>query len=115
MKKFTSMKISDLIEFLEPKYIYLQITPTISVRNYNSDGLLKLIASLYRTFRQQVKIINKKLIIESTAKVSFYIYMEKSSVKFFFIVPEKHYTLFNDKINDTWNNKITIDIVPSLT
>jgi hypothetical protein len=112
MKK--SFKLSEYLEFMEPKYIYLKIVPSTSIRNYNSDNILKVIASLYRNLSQRVKIINKKFIFESPAKVSFYIYMEKSKVEFYFIVPEKHYSLFKDKITDTWNNKVTISIVTNI-
>lgn len=113
-KRLKSMKISDLIEFLKPNYIFLKVTPSISVRNYNSDGLLKIIATLYRTFQQRVDIINKKITIQSNAKVAFYIYMEKNKAEFYFVVPEAHYNLFKDKIHDAWGNKIDIDIVPIL-
>jgi hypothetical protein len=108
------MKIFDLVKFLEPNYIFLKITPSISIRNYNSDNILKIIATLYRSFRQRVDIINKSLVIQSEAKIAFYIYMEKTKVEFFFIVPDAHYNLFRDKIYDSWSNKIDIDIVPSL-
>jgi hypothetical protein len=121
--KWKTIKLSDYLEFVESKYVFLKITPSVSLRNYNSDNILKLIASLYRTFNQQVHKINHKFkwIIEPSYKVSFYIYMEKpkddvnkSIVQFYFIVPSKHYTLMKDKIMDTWGNVIDINIVPNL-
>lgn len=113
MKNY-SMTFSKYFEFKNPKYLYLKLTPSTSIRNYNSDQILKLVASLYRSFRQQIRLINKKLFFECTAKVSFYTYLEKNRVEFYFIVPEAHYTLFKDKILDTWSNKITITIVPKI-
>jgi hypothetical protein len=113
MKKL-SMPVSKYFEFKQPKYIYLKLTPSTSIRNYSTDNLLKLIASLYRSFSQQISIINKKMFFECSAKVSFYIYMEKHRVEFFFIVPEVHYSLFKDKLTDTWSNKITISIVSEI-
>lgn len=113
MKNY-SMTLSKYFEFKNPNYLYLKLTPSTSIRNYNSDQILKLVASLYRSFRQQIRLINKKLFFECTAKVSFYTYMEKNRVEFYFIVPEAHYTLFKDKIIDTWSNKITITIVPDI-
>lgn len=121
--KWKTIKFSDYFEFVEAKYVYLKLTPSTSLRNYNSDNILKLIASLYRTFDQQVHKINHKFkwIIEPSYKVSFYIYMEKpkedidkSKVEFYFIVPSKHYTLMKDKIMDTWGSVISINIVPTL-
>ena len=109
-----SITISKYFEFVEPKYIYLKLTPSTAIRNYNSDQVLKLIASLYRSISQNIKRINRKLFFECNAKVSYYIYMEKIKVEFYFIVPEAHYTLFKDKLTDTWNNKITITIVSEI-
>jgi len=102
------------LSFRYPSYIYLQIIPSTSIRNYNSDNILRLIASCYRSFSQQIKRINNTFCIESTAKISFYIYFEKNRVDFYFIVPETHYLLFKDKINDTWSNKIDIQEVSEL-
>ena len=109
-----TITISDYLEFVKPQYIYLKLTPSISIRNYSSDKILSLIASLYETFEQKVTIINKKLFFQCDAKVSYYIYMEKKQVQFYFIVPEKHYLLFKEKLVDTWSNKITISIVPEI-
>jgi len=112
--KEVSMKISDYIEFKKPNYIYLKLIPSNSIRNYNSDKILTLIAGLYRAIDKQIRTINKKLFFECSAKVSYYIYMEKKSVQFYFIVPETHYNLFKDKIIDTWSNKITIAKVDNI-
>lgn len=106
--KIDNIKLSDYIEFKKPTYIFLKLIPSNSIRNYNSDKILTLIAGLYRAIDKQIKTINKKLFIECTAKVSYYIYMEKKKVEFYFIVPEQHYNLFKDRIIDTWSNKITI-------
>lgn len=107
MKEY-SIKASEYFEFKKPNYIFLKLIPSNSIRNYNSDKILTLIAGLYRSIDKQIRIINKKLFFECTAKVSYYIYMEKKKVEFYFIVPEVHYNLFKDKIIDTWQNKITI-------
>jgi len=113
MKEF-SMKFSDYIEFKKPKYIFLKLIPSNSIRNYNSDKILTLIAGLYRSIDKQIRTINKKLFFECQAKAAYYIYMEKCRVEFYFIVPESHYNLFKDKIIDVWQNKITITRVPEL-
>lgn len=106
-----SMKISDYIEFKKPKYVYLKLIPSTSLRNYNSDKLLTLIASLYKSMNKQIKQINNKLFFECNAKISYYIYMENNKVEFYFIVPEPHLNLYKDKIIDVWQNKITINKV----
>lgn len=113
MKQY-SMKISEYYEYKKPNYIFLKLTPSYSIRNYNSDKFLSLITVLYKEIKNQIQVINKKLFFECTAKLSYYIYMEKSNVEFFFIVPESHYRLFKDKIIDTWSNKITINKVDEI-
>lgn len=116
-----SMKISDLVEFLNPKYIFVQLTPTFSVRNYKSDDFISMIARLYTKIDDRIDSINKKLVIEGDAKLGYYIYMEKnedqrlSGVDFYFVIPEKHFKMFEDKIYETWSNKIdfkTVDTIP---
>lgn len=113
MKEF-NMKISDYIEFKKPNYLYLKLIPSNSIRNYNSDKIISLIAGLYRAIDKQIRSINKKLFFECSAKVSYYIYMEKSNVQFYFIVPVTHYNAFRDKIIDVWSNKITISEVDKI-
>lgn len=109
--KEQSMKFGDYFEYKKPNYIFLKLTPSYAIRNYNSDKLIALVASLYKEIDKQIRIINKKLFFECTAKASYYIYMENKNAQFYFIVPETHYNLFKDKIIDTWNNKITIEKV----
>jgi hypothetical protein len=109
-----AIKISDYIEFKQPKYLYLKLVPSNSIRNYNSDKIISLVAGLYRDIDKQIRTINKKLFFECSAKVSYYIYMEKSNVQFYFIVPETHYNAFRDKIIDVWSNKITISEVDEI-
>lgn len=107
-------RITDIIEYRKSRYIFLKLIPSSSIRNYNSDKILTLIASLYRSIDNRVRAIDKKICIEGNAKVAYYIYMEKNKVEFYFIVPESHYNLFKDKIIDIWHNKITITQVNEL-
>lgn len=113
MKEF-SIKLSDYIQYKKPNYIFLKVKPSNSIRNYNSDVLLSIVGGLYRTINNQMKIIDKKLFFESNAKMSYYIYMEKQTVQFYFIVPEVYYGLFKDKIIDVWKNKVTITQVDDI-
>jgi hypothetical protein len=109
-----SMRISDYLEFKYPTYTYLKVVPSTSIRNYDSGKIVNLVASLYKSIKDNVHLVEKKLFFESNAKVSFYIYMEKTTVDFYFIVPEKHYSMFKEKIIDVWNNRVTITSVPNI-
>jgi hypothetical protein len=115
------MKMNELVEFLNPKYVYIQLIPTFSVRNYKSDDFISMIARLYVKIDDRIDAINKKLIIEGDAKLGYYIHMEKnqdpelSGVNFYFVIPEKHFKMFEDKIYETWSNKIDfkqVDTIP---
>lgn len=109
-----TMKMSEWLEFTQPRYLFLRLTPSFSVRNYNSDNFISLIGRLYVSMNDRINTINKKLIIEGSAKLGYYIYMEKTKVEFYFVVPEKHFNLFKDKIIDTWANRITITNIESI-
>lgn len=109
-----SISLDKYFEYKYPKYIFLKLTPSNSIRNYNSDKLVSLVSELYRSFDKQIRIINKKMFFECNAKISYFIYMEKRRVDFYFIAPQSHYNLFKDKIIDTWNNKITISEVEEI-
>jgi hypothetical protein len=110
--KELSIKLSDYIEYKRPNYMFLKLIPSNSIRNYNSDKILSLIAGLYRSIDKQIRTTNNKLFFECNAKISYYIYIEKTKVEFYFIVPETHFNLYKDKIIDVWQNKITIVVVP---
>ena len=109
--KIKSIPYDKYLEFVKPNYIFLKLTPSTSIRNNNSDQILKLIAGLYKTIQQKIKKINNKLFFECDTKIAYYTYMEKNKVEFYFIVPEKQFLIFKEKLIDTWNNKLTITIV----
>lgn len=105
---------TNIIEVVNPKYTFFKITPSNSLRNYESDIFVPLVAQLYTDIKNKIKTINKKLRIETNEKLGYYIYLEKSKVQFYFIIPMRHSNLFKDKINDAWNNKIDIVNVDSI-
>ena len=55
-----SIKVKEYFSIIEPEYVYLKLTPTTSLRNYNSDKIVKAVASLYRTLLQRIQNHNKK-------------------------------------------------------
>ena len=109
-----SLNIYEYLEFKHPTYSYLRIVPCNAVRNYNTDKIVSLVAGLYTSIFHRVDRINKKLFFQCEAKASYYIYIEKNKVEFYFIVPKTHYLLFKEKIIDAWSNKITIEEVDNI-
>ncbi|HEY5588912.1 MAG TPA: ATP-binding protein, partial [Candidatus Paceibacterota bacterium] len=108
-----AMKLSSYFEYVRPEYIYLKLKPMKSIRNYNSDKIAKAMAIIYKNLFQTVKFHNWKLFFEAPMKVSYYIYMEKNDVSFYFIIPKVYEGLLRDKILDSWKG-ITIEKVDEL-
>ena len=109
-----SIPLKDYIEFKYPNYIFLQVIPSSSIRNYNSDNILKTISKLYVNISDKVSKISGKMFFECQSKVGYYVYITKTDMQFYFIVPEKHFLLIKNKIIDTWNNRCTINQVSEI-
>ena len=125
------IKISDYINVVKPEYIYLKLTPNNSIRNNNTDSIAKAIASLYQTVWEQITIEEHKLInffgkewiigtkyqVNQPSKVTYYIYIEKNKVEFYFIIPKHHLQIIKERIRNSWNNLTIKEVVeiPMLT
>lgn len=112
--KEKSIKFKDYINYKYPEYANIKVVPTNSIRNYSTDKILNVVNCLYKSIDNRVKLTNNKLFFECDAKASYYIYIEKNKVEFYFIVPKSHYLLFKDKIIDAWKNKISLFEVDEL-
>ena len=104
MIKSKSMKLSNYYEIRKAEYTYIQVIPSKSCRNTNTDKVLSLANTMYRKLDKLIKIENKKLIIESKLKLSYYIHITRSSTEFYFIVPSIFYNQFKVKLSETWKN-----------
>ena len=111
--KIKSIKLSDYFEIRENQYEILQLTPTKSNKNNQTDKIAELVNKMYRKTDKLIYIENKKLIIEQQYKFSFYIHIEKYSVKFYAIIPKIYLNQFKVKFRDTWKN-IQIETVDEL-
>ncbi len=108
-----SMALSKYFEIVRPQYVFLKLTPLKSLRNYNSDKIINAISTVYRKFTQQIIKDHKKYFFTIQCKMSYYIYMEKNKVEFYFVLPVDYKTLLKDKINDCWKG-IAIEEVDSV-
>ena len=104
MIKSKSMKLSNYYEIRKAEYTYIQVIPSKSCRNTNTDKVLSLANTMYRKLDKLIKIENKKLIIESKLKLSYYIHITRSSTEFYFIVPSIFYNQFKVKLSEIWKN-----------
>ncbi len=103
-KKVESMKLSDYIEVQKAEYTHIQVIPSKSCKNTNTDKILVLANTMYKKLDKLVRIENKKLVIESKLKLSYYIHITKSSTEFYFIVPAVFYNQVKTKLSETWKN-----------
>lgn len=121
------IKLSDYVQIIKPDYVYLKLTPNNSIRNQSTHKIAKSISSIYRNIVQNIKkdeaklirifkkeyLIGTKYSYEMSPKVSYYVYIEKKRVEFYFIIPKQHLTLIKEKISDSWTN-ITVKEVEDL-
>lgn len=107
------MTLSQYFEIKKPVYKYYKVTPLKSLRNYNTDKLISVFASLSKNIRAKPYIDNKKVVIRNQSKLGYYIYIEKEKVEFYFIIPDFYETLMIEKITNCWKG-ITIDKVDSI-
>lgn len=111
------MRLSDYFQIIRPEYVYLKLTPTNSIRNYNSDKIAKAVHTLFKKVNQRIRKLEGRIFFEAPSKVSYYIYIENTKVEFYFIIPKLYLSLFKEKIQDTWK-AITItqvDTIPIFT
>lgn len=124
-----AVRISEFLEISRPEYVFVKLTPNNSVRNQTTYRLAKTINSLYRHIFQTLKKEQAKLIrvlgrefllgtkysLSTVPKVSYYIYIEKNRIEFYFIIPEKAYSIIKEKISDTWSHitMVQVDELPN--
>ena len=104
MSKIKSMKLNDYVKVIKNEYVTVQIIPAKSNRNNNTDAIAQIINKMYLKANQLIIRENKKLIISTQAKVSYYIHITKDKVEFYFIIPKIHITKFKTKFIEVWKN-----------
>lgn len=102
--KIKSMKLSDYVSITKNEYVTVQIIPSKSNRNNNTDAIAKIINKMFLKANQMFIRENKKLIINTQMKASYYIHIAKSEVQFYFIIPKIHLTKFKTKFVEVWKN-----------
>ena len=104
MFKAKSIKLNEYIQIVKNEYVTVQIIPAKSNRNNNTDAIAQIINKMYLKANQLIIRENKKLIISTQSKVSYYIHITKDKVEFYFIIPKIHITKFKTKFIEVWKN-----------
>ncbi|EQK47142.1 AAA-like domain protein [[Clostridium] bifermentans ATCC 19299] len=102
--KTKSIRLDKYFELVNPEYVYFKLIPHSSTRNNSSDKLAQLVNKVYLDFNKRLYKEEKKLFFKTKSKVSYYIYLEKSKIEFYFIIPKPYKRIFKDRISDTWRN-----------
>jgi len=124
------IKLSNYFKIIQPAYIYLKLTPNNSIENKSTDRIAKSISTIFQGVSRHIKVEEGKLIklypfkrqfmvgtkysYQFPEKVSYFIFIEKESVEFYFIIPKNYLSLLKEKIKDSWAN-VTIkevDVIP---
>lgn len=105
-----SIKLSNYFELVKPTYIYVQVIPHKSIRNYNSSNIAKAVAHTYRAIDKRIKRKQKKIFFETNFKVSYVIDIENNNANFYFVVPKPFLNSIIEKIKEIWS-KATINIL----
>lgn len=108
-----SIKLSDYFKLVKPTYVYLQITPHKSIRNYNSANISKAIAHTYRAINRRIYKAQKKLFFETNYKISYVIDIKDNNAKFYFIIPDVFKNIIIEKCKEIWA-KATMEIVDKI-
>lgn len=109
-----SMKLSDYYKIIKPVYRYIKITTHKSIRNYNTTNIAKTVANTYKSLDNCIKREGKRLIFETSFKISYIIDIYKEEANFYFIVPEYYLNQMLTKIKEIWS-KATVEVVEGIT
>ena len=104
MFKAKSMKLNDYVKVVKYEYVTVHIIPAKSNRNNNTDAIAQIINKMYLKANQLIIRENKKLIISTQMKASYYIHITKDKVEVYFIIPKIHITKFKTKFIEVWKN-----------
>ncbi|MDU1279244.1 MAG: hypothetical protein E6960_12270 [Clostridium sp.] len=107
------IKLSEYFKLVKPTYVYLQITPHKSIRNYNSANISKAIAHTYRAINRRIYKAQKKLFFETNYKISYVIDIKNNNAKFYFVIPDCFQNIIVEKCKEIWS-KATMEIVDKI-
>jgi hypothetical protein len=126
-KAIERIKMQEFFKITKPTYKYYKLTPNNSVRNQSTYKIARTISSLYRNLLQRVKaeetkvmrVFNKEFLVgtkynlNAYEKISYYVYIEKKKVDFYFIIPEQHSSVMEERMGDVWTG-VTITEVKEI-
>ncbi len=105
-----SIKLSDYFEIVNPSYIYIQIIPHKSIRNYSSKNIAIAIANCFKKMNKVITREKKKIFFHTNFKISYIIDIVDNNANFLFLVPNIFKDIILTKLIETWS-KATIQVL----
>ncbi|MEG0259606.1 MAG: hypothetical protein RR595_12125 [Lysinibacillus sp.] len=113
-----------MLQVIKPNYLFAKLKPNNSIRNQNTHLIAKTISNMHSSIFQSVKttqhkhfkLFNKEFSIPFSfryspiGKISFFVYLEKERIEFYFIFPENVKKIFEEKLSGVWN-QVTIEYI----
>lgn len=113
-----------MIEIVKPNYTFAKVIPNKSIRNTNTHLIAKTIANTYRPIMKKIAVkerktfnlfgreftFNSKFTYYLNGKVSYFIYMEKNKIEFYFIFPSTLTQIMRERISSIWHN-VTVEMI----
>lgn len=114
-------------KIIKPDYVYIKLKPNNSIKNNNTHLLARTISNMYKSILQQINREDEKVFRifkrtygiptkgtwKRTGKVSYYVYMEKEKIEFYFIIPAHYYKVMKERISGVWQG-ITVEKVDDI-
>ena len=108
--KEKSIKLSDYFELVKPKYVYIQVIPHKSIRNYSSKNIAIAIANCFKKMNKVITREKKKIFFHTNFKISYIIDIAGNNACFYFLVPDIFKDILLTKLIETWS-KATIKVL----
>lgn len=105
-----SIPLSKYFELIKPEYLYLQIIPHKSTRNYDSKNIAKAIQQLFKGLHKRISRDKKVWKVETNFKISYVTDIRKGDTCFYFIVPKPYLNYIIEKIREIWP-KVDLKVV----
>lgn len=113
-----------MISINKPQYCFVKLIPNNSIRNNNTHLIAKSISNMQSSLSKNLKITRRKsfkffskeisiptkIEYDLTGKITFFIYMEKEKIEFYFIFPQSVKQVFHEKLSSVWH-LVTIEYI----
>lgn len=92
----------------------MKLSPNKAIRNNQTSRILEFVAETYTDFWNRFDVNKDGISFTKRSKLSYYIYIEKNKIEFYFIVSKEFCDLLIPRLYDVWKNMVTIKEVENI-